>query len=538
MSKRAKRALKSLVLVGLLFVINSILKVVQPSFPFRLADSLYLTVIATAFVFYISNGLVRGPIRSWITAAAFFMLLFILLRNMKYRVFLHSDVVLRHIWYLYYIPLLCIPMCFFYASLHIARERVRYTFILMLPCIVTVVLFLLFATNEMHFLAFRFKPGFENWNDDYNRGFLFYFGYIWIYLMLMAGLLVLIKKSAGSVKGGEFDIVLLPLLPLILGSIGLIVIAMDKIPRFRGVALIDFPDVSCFMLAAYWISCIRIGLFPTNAGYRDLFKAFGAAAQIVDHDGNVIYSSENAEELFRNKARQFRFHETAIRSGYVRWMDDITELNRVNRELTELENAISEETELIGRENELRQKRLELQERSRLYDMINQAAGPQLRKIGELIREAKQDPPCCEKNLPVICVLGAYIKRLSNLMILAEENTELSVHELALSVSESLNYLKFTGIPAVLSGSSDQKLDAKELIEIYSLFEQLLEESLLEVQGVFAVLSPEQGGFLHLTFEGVALKLPEKKQDASLKLEDDCTYVRIWFGRSGNGGAV
>ena len=57
------------------------------------------------------------------------------------------------------------------------------------------------------------------------------------------------------------------------------------------------PECFCLTFAAFWESCLQVGLLPTNGHYRYFFSESTLAAQIVDGHGTPVYRAKNAPNL-------------------------------------------------------------------------------------------------------------------------------------------------------------------------------------------------------------------------------------------------
>ena len=173
-------------------------------------------------------------------------------------------------------------------------------------------------------------------------------------------------------------------------------------------------------MAGFWLSLIWIGLIPSNEGYASLFEASEISAQIADSGLNVVYRSKGAATLTQAQlasentvmlGENTRLHRKAVHGGFVYWQDDITELNRINDELSEVGERLSEEAELLRMENELEEERARIEARTRVYDRIADEVRPQLEKIADLCAQAEKNPDTYEKNMGHVCLLGAFVKR-------------------------------------------------------------------------------------------------------------------------------
>ena len=112
-----KSTLKRLALYYLLLAVNIIpcASILPDRFPTRNVSSIYLLFLSVCLVLYYAYRLPRaGGLSVIMKSLSCMALLLILLRGIKYSVFAGVDVLARHTWYLYYVPMLLIPLFFFY----------------------------------------------------------------------------------------------------------------------------------------------------------------------------------------------------------------------------------------------------------------------------------------------------------------------------------------------------------------------------------------------------------------------------------------
>ena len=254
----------------------------------------------------------------------------------------------------------------------------------------------------------------------------------------------------------------------------------------------QLTEAVAIVLTAVWESCIETGLIPSNIGYREFFNAATVDAQIVDRQGRVCYSSPGAQTLTDSDRRNagsgpvfllpdIRLQSRAIRTGYVFWKDDLSVIHRLNRELWEARQALSEENDLIRAENRVREDRARLQEQMRLYDGMADAARPQLVKIRLLLEGLTPDSPDFSRRLGMASVLNAYIKRSSNLMLLAERGQEADAQELSLCLLESLDYLSAIGVVCSYETRGKGTLSLSKIRRAYAFFEETIETVLQDL---------------------------------------------------------
>lgn len=99
------------------------------------------------------------------------MLVWLILRTLKYEIVTDLTVA-RYIWYLYYLPMLFIPLLGVYIALSLGKsEKFRLTGRIGALTIIPAVLFLLVITNDLHQQMFAFSSGVPGGPDNYSYSY-------------------------------------------------------------------------------------------------------------------------------------------------------------------------------------------------------------------------------------------------------------------------------------------------------------------------------------------------------------------------------
>ncbi len=524
---------------------------IPDSFPTRNVSTIYLLALCVCLIIYYSNRVLKaGGLSLIMKSLSWMALLMILLRGIKYSAFSEVGVLARHIWYLYYVPILLLPLLMFYVSLLVSpKGKTHISKIWYCVLAVTVILIILVLTNDFHQLIFRFQLNFNNWDSDYSHGFLFYAVTVWQYVLYLAAILILIVKCRiSSSKKNAWTI----LVPFAIGIFMNALLLFEKMPKFNGAYIIEFPEAVIFTVAIVLECCMQLGLIPTNTDYGKLFQKFSISAQITDEKGEVVYSSHSAAPLTE---KQFLMqdglrmdehtvlHKMKIPGGYGFWQDDMTELDRLNEELAEAKENLEQEAELIRLRNELKEKEAKTEQRSLVYDLIAKRTQKQSQLISDFAKTARESSDLSDKEeyRNRIALLGAYIKRYANLTLISQESGWVEVGELGLSVSEVLRYLNFCGIPSEFFSNAKCSVNAKAALAVFEAFETLLETNYSCLQGVFVNVSEQENVNIKLTLENLKEELP-KEQKAALnalgvlsetQIEDGVAYICFTLSKGG-----
>ena len=445
-----------------------------PSAVYFLLTNLIYIGLAMAWGFSISRRSLHRNDRRWLLLGCTMAVLWLFLRAVKYR-FFSDDTITRHLWYLYYVPQILAPLFSLFAALQLGRREgdalSRKWYLLFIPAALLIGGIL---TNDLHQMAFRAAPGAVTLEADYTHGRVYYLAMTWIVALLLATGIIVYRKCRVS-ESRRYAWV--PLC-VFLGGFVLCALSFANTYTFH-----KMPECFCLTFAAFWESCLQVGLIPTNGYYRYFFSESTVAAQIVDGQGRPVYRAQNAPDLTPAQldaaAREAillnadtRLQSAPVQDGRVYWVEDISKINRIQGQLAEINARLSEENELIQAENELKRQRAQTEEKNRLMDEMIALVRPQLHQINRLLEEESV------QNLKHVCLLGAYVKRRVNLALICDKKAAVLADELAHCIRESLTYLTQYGAVCTLHQDGRGDVNSRDVQTAYDFFEDCLETAL------------------------------------------------------------
>ena len=261
----------------------------------------------------------------------------------------------------------------------------------------------------------------------------------------------------------------------------------------------DLTVMDCLIIALLLESAIQSGLLPSNSSYQQLFDATTIPVQIVDRDYQPHYVSTGAlpvsEEILRSTSAGTVHRENTLLSsapihgGYVVWEDDITQLNQLQAQLEDTLEQLGEENVLLQAELELKEKRAKADEQNRLYDRIAREVEPQLIKADELLHRIECEPEQKKELIAKVCVLGSYIKRRGNLLLLGEDASQIPTRELEYCIRESLENLRLGQVFTSFNCSCQSSLPLEHIVVAYDFFEQMMEQLLDDMTAMMVNLT-------------------------------------------------
>ena len=466
---------------------------------FLLTNLIYIG-LAMAWGFSISRRTLHRDDRRWLLLGCAMAVLWLFLRAVKYR-FFSDDTITRHLWYLYYVPQILAPLFSLFAALQLGRREgdalSRKWYLLFIPAVLLIGGVL---TNDLHQLVFRAVPGAATLETDYTHGWMYYLAMTWIVGLLLATGIIVYRKCRVSESRRYAWIPLC----VFLGGFALCALSFANIYTFH-----KMPECFCLTFAAFWESCLQVGLLPTNGYYRYFFSESTVAAQIVNGRGEPVYRAKNAPNLTSDQLEaaacesillnaDTRLQSASLQDGRVYWLEDISKINRIQAQLAEINARLSEENELIQAENELKRQRAQIEEQNRLMDAMLSLVQPQLLAINRLLSDKSA------QSLKRICILGAYVKRRVNLALICDKKMVVPVDELAHCIRESLTYLTQYGAVCALHQEGRGSVSSREAQTAYDFFEDCLEAALPSLSALMVRLECGERFSIRLMLEDAA----------------------------------
>ena len=429
--------------------------------------------------------IVQTQARRYLLAISVLMVLWILLRSIKYSI--ENTDAERWLWYFYYFPMLFIPMLSVFVSRSLGKGEdfrlPRWTKILYLP---TLLLLLLVLTNDLHQQVFSFPSGVLSDREyRYEGGYFFVMGWE----ALCAGFAFLSMAKNCRIPRSR-RIRWLPLVPLAL-SLAYACAYVEKV-YWVWVLAGDMTVSQCLIFASILECCIQCGLIQSNLGYDELFEATSLPVQITDQAFCSQYVSVAMRgALPPNELRQMRvdtihlgddtlLKRHRLRSGWVFWKEDISALNQIRKELELTRDELRDTGDVLAAENAQRARWLKLTEENRLYDMMEAQTARQIAMLRDLLAELQrtEDSDRAIRLLGQIIIIGTYIKRRSNLIFVGVQRGAISVQELRLCLNESSENISVYGADCKTIVKGEGQLTVEQATQIYDLFEAVVEMGL------------------------------------------------------------
>jgi hypothetical protein len=400
----------------------------------------------------------------------------------------------RYLWYGFYVGMLFIPTLGAFIINYLGKPEdyshpAKLNYLLIPP---TVLLGCVF-TNDLHQKVFVFYNGFINFDLEYSYDWAYFIIMGWFIVMGFYFVMMMLLKSRVP---GSRRLQTMPLLIMVFAAVFWIGYSM----RLYNC---DLTVMDCLIICLLLECAIQSGLLPSNSSYQRIFRETTMPVRIVDRDYQTHFVSAGSmpltEETLCKTASgtvdmgQYLLTSAPISGGQVIWQDDVTQLNKLRIQLQDTNEQLDEENVLLQAEVELKQQRIKADEQNRLYDRIVCEVEDQLIKADALLSKIGEEPENTQTLMAKVCVLGSYIKRRGNLLLLGEENQSICARELEYCFRESLDNLRLGQVYTAFSCLCESELPQKYIMAAYDFFETVVERTMDHITAMMVNLVCKDG---------------------------------------------
>lgn len=474
-----------------------------------LRASIYIGLFI-AWCISVRNRIIQPQVRRYLTLVSALMVFWMTVRTIRYSLD-ECMWLMRYLWYLYYLPMLFIPLLSVFVSLSLGKpdnfRLPKWTKFLYIP---TAALLLLVLTNDLHQLVFVFPEDAVVWGNDYSYAFGYFLTVGCIVLCMITTLVTMLIKCRIP---HSRTVLMLPFIPTMVVLIYGVLYCL-RVPWLRFLAG-DVTVVFCLLIIAILESCIECGLIQSNTGYEELFMVSSLGAQITNQENAVCLASTNARELTEEQRisaktqtvpadnKSMIVKSQPIGFGHVLWQENVAELTEAIEQIEENCRDLSERNRIRQENLKTRKKILAIQEKNRVSDLLHRETASQIDLIDRVLAQYDKEPDDKKRSrlLGEAAVVGAYIKRYGNLLLIGERTETADIRDLARCFDESFINLELLGVNCLHTLPSDIILATKDMLQVYRSFEAAVETSLSDLQYVWInVRKSKEGLFLKMEF--------------------------------------
>lgn len=483
----------------------------------------------------------RG-VRDCLTVSVILIILWFSVRTVKYEIVPQATICSSLCWYSYYVATILLPLMSFLAADFIGKDEEmplpgRMKMLICAGLFLTAVV----MTNNLHDLVFRFSDGMKYHEGHYTYAPLFPAVIAWEIGFSIAALLVLMKKCRTLSSSPARFLPLLPVAALILYGF-VYVTDISLVKPWLG----DMTAFSCMMVIMIWESCFTVGLVQTNMGYDRFFQISTLKAQIADENHSVLLRSlntgpvdssllEKADSGKVNVGNGIFLCSAPVSGGYCYWEQDLSQLTRLKEQLSGIHETLEEYHDLVCEETRQKKKRKKLEETERLYALVRRETSAEFDCIKRMLAslEDEADIGQARSRLYEISVLGAYLKRMVNMVFLADGGRFVDAGELKLCISESIQSIRLAGAEGIVRANENGSMPVETAMHFYRFFEDLIWQAVHSLRNIYCSYEKQREGYMFcmvLDCGQTELSLPaaENKQ-AGLERDEDGTWYAWMF---------
>ena len=145
----------------------------------------------------------------------------------------------------------------------------------------------------------------------------------------------------------------------------------------------------------------------------------------------------------------------SIRSGYAYFIEDVSTIEKQKEELMSLKESLDMKNALLKEDNRIALAHEKVKQQTMIYERIQDLTKSQRMKIEHLFTLEDFDT-----SIKQVAILGAYIKRFSDLYLQASTQEFMSSTTLSLCLRESLNVMKTYGMITDLSMTTEKMISS------------------------------------------------------------------------------
>lgn len=441
----------------------------------------------------IHRRIIQPQVSRYLIAISALMVFWIIVRTIRYS--LDECVwLIRYLWYSYYLPMLFIPLLAVLVALSLGKpdnfHLPKWTGLLYIPA---VALLLLVLTNDLHQLVFVFPEDAVAWVNDYGYAAGYFLAVGWVIFCTITAFVVMLIKCRIS---HSRTVLMLPFVPAVMALIyG--VLYYFRIPWLKFLTG-DMTVVFCLLIAAILECCIECGLIQSNTGYEELFMVSRLGAQITNQENAVCLVSANARALAEEQRISAKTQTVStdksmivksqpIGFGHVLWQENVAELTEAIEQIEENCRDLAEHNRIRQENLKTRKEILALQEKNRVSDLLHRETAGQIDLIDRMLAQYDKESDDRKRNrlLGGAAVVGAYIKRYGNLLLISESTETEDIRDLSRCFEESFINLELLGVNCLHTLPSGIFLATKDMLQVYRSFEMAVETSLSDLQYVW-----------------------------------------------------
>lgn len=379
----------------------------------------------------------------------------------------------EYAWYLFYVPMLFLPLLSLFGVLRSAAlDQMPHAGLLRGVAVgISSVLLVLVLTNQVHGWAFRFDRDGQSAVSDYSYGPLYWAVAAWILLVFLATAAVLVGVARRGLRAAIYVLV------------GVFVIAAAfsvlYVQRVEVAFTSNMSLVYVLLFTAATEISLQLGVLPSLSWSQATFRALPLDVRVISDGGEDVLRTDQRPALTKQEIRAILSGKGKgegdgaggcggegegdgdvtrqtfpVPGGVGLLSTDVRTLRMQTRALREKQSVLRSQNALLERDHQIQSRLAALRyERQFLVDVENRISHA-AQAIGALLSSLEQLPASDAVGRTVILekvrLLISYSKARGRLVLAEHEDGILDPHHFNLLVSQSVSDLRAAGIQSAL----------------------------------------------------------------------------------------
>lgn len=464
----------------------------------HILSALFLSAAILLWKGTVSHRMMRRDVRRVVSLLSWLTVGWLLLRLFKYQQ-LTEGTLTRMCWYGYYLFQLALPVVLLYLTeiLDRAEGEKRLAHPLWPPLVCYVLSVLLVLTNDLHRLVFRFDLE-GNWASDYSYGLGYWLMIAFSLLFFVLAVVKLLYKGRKSAYWGG------KLFSLLFCG-GLIFYVIAYVYRVPLAWESDITVNICILSVLFFETVLHAGLVPVNIQYQRLFAFAPISLTILEENGRTVLSSRSAHPISRSIWKRLlmdmeqpllrdsntQLHAIPVRSGMAVWQEDLSRINRLKREIQDVQDRLEAANRLLREEGEIKKRLMTVEANRSLFEQLDRDMEQRVASLTRLIKTLpKTNKPKGLTAYITLCL--CHIKRRCNLFFLARQGELLPGDELELYLDELAELARYAGLQTLIRCGQKEALEIRRAALCYDFAFEVISWALGEnASPLLGYLEPE-----------------------------------------------
>jgi hypothetical protein len=197
------------------------------------------------------------------------------------------------------------------------------------------------------------------------------------------------------------------------------------------------------------------------------------SAAAASYDSEAFRAALEAYPAPVNLDENTLLYAAPIEGGHVLWQEDVSELNRLNRESEETAEKLKAANRLLAEEEGFKRAIQDENEKTRLMTQLEAEIAVHVIRLNTMI-EQLENVTNRPKATARITLLLCYIKRRCNLFFREREAAAFPSGELAVYLDELAEIAGYSGVDVILASDPRDDISVRRATLLYDLFYSVL----------------------------------------------------------------